>query len=126
MPATLKFEEPCTFVTTAWGHLTYADAKGSIDATLAHPRFGPGCDALFDGTDVNTVPSTAELRTLAADLKPLRDAGLSAVALVAGSNFTFGVARMFSAFAEAFGAKVGAFRSVEDARAWLAEVHATL
>lgn len=120
MPATLSFREPDTFFTTAWGELTYADVKGVVDQTRAHPRFGPGTFALFDGTRVDRAPTTAELRQIASDLRPLQEAGLTTIALVAGSTFTYGVARMFSVFAGAFGISISAFRSVSDAEIWLA------
>ena len=120
MPASLSFQEPGTFVTTAWGRLTYADVKHIIDGTLQHAGFAPGSDALFDGTRVEAVPTTAELRQLAMELRPLREGGLGAIALVAGTTFTYGIARMFSMFAESLGMETAAFRSVAEAHAWLA------
>ena len=75
---------------------------------------------LVDASAVEGVPSTAELRIVARDMLPMVDHGLIAVGIVTDNPFVYGVARMFVVFADAVGAKVGAFKKFDDAQQWLA------
>jgi hypothetical protein len=119
MPARLSFQEPSTFVVHASGHVTYQEMKKVVDDILAHPRGGGGVRVLVDARFVGDAPCTEDLRTIARDLKPLVDRGVGPMAIVALRPAVYGVARMFSAFAEAMRARVEPFQSLEDARQWL-------
>lgn len=76
---------------------------------------------LVDARDVTGAPSTAELRRIAAEMKPLIDSGMGPIAIFTDSACIYGVARMFSVFAQTMSANVSAHRSPEDAEQWLAE-----
>ena len=49
----------------------------------------------------------------------LVDGGLSTMAIVTEEGFVYGVARMFAVFAEVFGLRVRACRSMDEAERWL-------
>jgi hypothetical protein len=124
MPVALGFSEPSTFVVHAAGHVTYNEVEAILDQILEHPRLCCGVRVLIDGRLVGGAPSTDELRTIARHLKPLLDRGLGPVAIVASSPFIYGIARMFSVFAEAMRANVAPFRCMNEARGWLASYEA--
>jgi hypothetical protein len=119
MPVALSFLEPSTFVVRGAGHVTYEEIQTLLADVLEHPRLCCGVRVLVDGRLVRGAPSTEELRTIARHLKPLLDRGLGPIAIVATSPFIYGVARMFSVFAEAMRATVAPFRGLDEANAWL-------
>lgn len=120
MPVELSHQEPGTFVITASGVVTHEEATRLLNTLRQHPRMGPGTELLADARAVTGVPSTEELRAIATLLRPLREHGLGPVAIVSSTAFVYGVARMFAVFAELMDARVAAFRSMDEARAWLA------
>jgi hypothetical protein len=119
MPIGVSFEEPTTFVIHATQNVTSAEMKSSLRTVLGHDRFRPGALILVDARAMSGAPPTDEMREVAGAMPPLVDAGLSAMAIVSDRQSIYGVARMFSALAEPFGARVSAFRTVDEARAWL-------
>lgn len=121
MPVALKFTKPSTFVVRASGSVTFDEVQGVLDQMLAHPRLSDGVRVLTDARKVTGTPSRSELRDIAGNLKPLLARGVSAIAIVTSSVFVYGVARMFSVFAEQVNANVTVFRDMDDARRWLAE-----
>ena len=76
---------------------------------------------LVDARRATNALSTLELRSIARDMRPMLEKGLGSVGIVTDNPFIYGVTRMFSVFAEAMGASIGAFQAEEDAHAWLAE-----
>jgi len=121
VPIALEFEEPSTFTVYATGKVTYDECEALLDELQHHPRLCCGVQVYVDGRDVESTPSTSELRAIARDLQPLVERGIGPIAFVTDKTFIYGVARMFSAFAEAMGATVHAFRSEEEAHHWLTE-----
>ena len=119
MPARLSFQEPMTFVVHALGHVTFEEMKKILDDVLAHERFSAGARVLVDARFVDQAPDSEDLRTIARDLKPLVDRGLGPIAIVTARPAVYGVARMFSVFAEPTRANIAPFQSLEDARVWL-------
>src|SRR6266545_5055292 len=99
MPVELQYEEPATFKVRASGEVTFAEVEDLLGEILAHPQLRGGVRMLVDGREIEKAPSTPELRKIAADFGPLVDRGLGPVAIVTGSAFIYGVARMFSVFA---------------------------
>lgn len=120
MPIALEFDEPSTFTVHAAGKVTYDECEALLDELQRHPRLCCGAQVYVDGRDVESTPSTSELRDIARDLGPLVERGIGPIAFVTDKTFIYGVARMFSAFAEAMGATVHAFRSEREALDWLA------
>src|SRR5687768_16529922 len=119
MPVVAAFAEPDAFVVHATGVVTYSEVQHTVDAMLAHRSAERARKLLIDGRGVTGAPPTAELRAIAADLKPLKDRGVTCVAIVTEAGFVYGVARMFTVFAEPFGLKVRAFVTMEEAESWL-------
>ncbi len=125
MPVDFQFGKPeeGLVTVTATGNVTFADIAVMLDELLDDARVTPGTSVLVNAMTVTAVPSTAELRIIARDLKPLRDRGVERIALFTDSTFVYGVARMFGVFAEAVNLKVGAFRQQDDAQRWLESAH---
>jgi hypothetical protein len=119
MSLELAFQEPATFTVRAAGSVTYDQVQVLLRELRAHPLMRAGVSIIVDARDVDSVPTTSELRVIAVDLKTVFDLGLEAVAIVADQTFVYGVARMFAAFAEALGQNVHAFRCADEAHAWL-------
>lgn len=119
MPVVAAFAEPDTFVVHATGVVTYSEVQHAVDAMLAHRSAERARKVLVDGRGVTGAPATAELRAIAGDLKPLKERGVTCVAIVTDAGFVYGVARMFMVFAEPFGLKVRAFVTMEEAESWL-------
>lgn len=119
MSITVTFGEPAILRVTASGDVTFADIALALDALLADARIVPGMSMLTDARLVKSLPSTAELRMIAHDFKPLRDRGIARIAIYTDSTFVYGVARMFGVFAEAVNLKVSAFRQAADAERWI-------
>lgn len=119
MPVDLAFQEPSTFVVRASGNVTFDEAQNVIEQLRVDPRVRADVGVYVDGRDVESAPTTMELRILAGDLKPVFDQGIGAMAIVADKTFVYGIARMFQAFAEALGENVHAFRTPDEARDWL-------
>ena len=124
VPLDVEFAEPSRFHVRASGEVTVVEIQSAIAGILSHPRMHSGTDVLVDAREVERVPTTPDLRRVARWMKPMVDVGLGAVGIVTENPVIFGVARMFSVFAEAVGASVGAFRDVDEARAWLSEERA--
>ena len=120
MAVAVAFSQPDTFVIHASGDVTYAEVQRAIDDILAHRDFAERRKLLVDSQRVTGAPSTAELRAIVRDMKPLFDKQVSTMAIVTDTSFVYGVARMFAVFAESFGLRVRAFRTMEDAEVWLA------
>lgn len=119
MPVVTAFAEPDSFAVHAAGVVTYSEVQHAIDAMLAHRSLDRARKILIDGRGVTGAPPTPELRAIAKDLKPLKDKGVGCVAIVTDAGFVYGVARMFTVFAEAFGLKVRAFVTMEEAASWM-------
>jgi hypothetical protein len=119
MPVAIGFGEPDTFLIHATGEVTYAEAQRAMDDVLGHPSYARSRKVLVDGRGVTGAPSTAELRAIARDLKPLIDRGFGPMAIVTEKGFVYGVARMFAVFAEVFGLSVRAFGTMDEAADWL-------
>ena len=119
MPVTFEFAESGTCLVSASGSVTYEEVEDVIGLLLADDRMRSGARILADCRYVASAPATAELKSIAHDLSPLVQRGMGPVAVVTDSIVVYGIARMFSVFAEAFRARVMPFRCFEDARSWL-------
>lgn len=120
MPVSLTFAESTGFTVHAAGKVTYDEVQAAIDELLAHPKLAPGANVLTDARDVTGTPSTAELRLIARQMRQLTDRGVQAFAIATDSTYVYGIARMFSVFAEFAGVSVAAFQDMREAQTWLA------
>jgi hypothetical protein len=119
MPLALEYVEPSVLMVHASGRVTYEEVERVITDLMADPRLCVGHRIFVDCRDVQSTLSTPELRAVAGEIAPLIDRGLGQIAILAGSTFLYGIARMFSVFAEAVGVEVLAFRSIDEANEWL-------
>jgi hypothetical protein len=119
MPLALGRADERTLIVQASGDVTYEDVQRLIGEVARVVDGSPGARILVDNRQVTSVPSTAELKAIAAALKPLIASGVTGFAIVTGSAFLYGIGRMFGAFADVAGAKVAVFRDLEGATAWL-------
>ena len=120
MPLALEFDDPATFRVCASGQVTFDEVQEFRARILADPRLCCGTRMLVDGRDVRGAPSALELRTIAADMRPMLEKGLGPIAIVTSSQMVYGVARMFATFAELVNANISPFRDMGDAERWLA------
>jgi hypothetical protein len=120
VPVDLTYSEHSRFEVRASGEVTLGEIERAIAEILAHPALPEGPDVLIVADEVDQVPTTSELRVAAREIRPALDRGLGALAIVASNPFVYGVARIFSVFAESVGAEIAAFREVDDASRWLA------
>ena len=118
MPIDVAFRDPDMFFVLATGAVTFEEAQRAIHEVSHHPGFARTGKLLVDSTGMTSAPTAAELRRIAGDLNPLIERGFGPLAIVSG-GFGYGVARMFSVFAEVFGLTVRAFRNSEEAEQWL-------
>lgn len=119
MPVVVGFAAPDQFVVRATGHVTYDECQRAIDDILAYPAQDGARTILIDARGVVGAPGSTELQSLARDMKVFLKRGYGPIAIVTDQTFVYGVARMFAVFAEAFGMKVSAFHSVDEAADWL-------
>ena len=108
-----------TFVVHASGHVTFQELKQILDEILADARLRAGARVLVDGRFIGDAPCTEDLRDVARKLKPLVDRGIGPIAIVTARPAVYGIARMFSVFAEAMRANVAPFKSLDEASGWL-------
>lgn len=120
MPVVLDADESNGLFVRATYDVTFAECAMVLDELLDDARTYHDAAVLVDATGVRSAPSSAQLRLLARDLKPLRDRGVQRLAIYTDSMFVYGIARMFGVFAEMVDLKVGAFRGRGEAEEWLA------
>ena len=120
MPVAFAFQEPCTFMVCCSGKVTYDEYQDMRVKLLSDPHPCSGAQMLVDASAVTSAPSASELRIIATDMLPMVARGLGRVAIVASTPMVYGVARMFSVYAELVNAKVMPFRCSDEAKDWLA------
>jgi hypothetical protein len=105
----------------AAGELTMDDILKAINGAVEDPAFEPGFDVLSDHRALGEPLTSDQLKQATAHLQNLSQhfAG-SRYAVVATTPASYGMMRMFSVLAERIPLKVGVFRSMEEAEAWLA------
>ena len=121
MPLAWAATEPRTIMVTCSGDVTFDEVRALQADLAARAPLRDSARMLVDANAVCGAPSSSELRLIALEMKPLLNAGLGPVAIVCGSTFVYGVARMFAILAVAVDANVGAFRDMAEARDWLSE-----
>lgn len=121
MPVTINSSEGVVRVTVS-GHVTYAE----VATLMAAPgNQGGGADpwpVLVDARAVDHAPSATDLRRIVTELRHLAH-DMGPIGIITDSVYVYGVARMFSVFAQAVPARVEVFRCPEQAVGWLAGLH---
>lgn len=100
-----------------WGVLTAAELEDHYARLAADPAFDPTFWRLTDGRETVRFDATPTEVQRAAE-GHLFAAGTRR-AIVVSTDYQFGMARMFSTFAENTGQQVEVFRDLEAAEAWL-------
>ena len=104
------------------GPILLEDAIGTLRDMLADPRFDQGWDVLFDLTGAVADFGAAEIRSVRDFVEASQDVrARSRWAVVAPSDVNYGLVRMFEALSSDLDIRTRAFRSREEALAWLAE-----
>lgn len=102
----------------AWDVLTNEDLHKHYEDIRADPAFKRTYRQLGDLREVNRL--TADTAAIAAAASLQVFAPGTRRALIAPTDITFGLARMFASYAEDVGQLVRVFREAEDAQAWIA------
>jgi len=103
------------------GHITLEDTLEHFRQVHEDPAVPGRFKALLDLTELASVPATAQLRGALAGMdRILKDVVWDRWAIVAPSDATFGMSRMFQVFLDDLGVECRVFRALEDAESWLA------
>lgn len=104
-------------VSRAWGVLSTAEFLAHYEAVATDPDFDPTFAQLVDLRDVTAFN---------VDVITLRSKALQSMfrpgtrrAIVASSDVTFGLARMFGTYAESASQSIAVFRAIDEAERWL-------
>ena len=121
------FTMPITFVvdyerrrvsTRAEGVLTMADLIEHGNAQLLNRD--PSYDELFDATGALVDLTQEEVKRLVSRTnETMRLHTVGATAIVATQPVVYGLGRMYATLCESVGARVGVFRTIREAEAWL-------
>jgi len=101
------------------GPVTLEDCVRSVDGLLGEDKLRPGTQLIVDATGLKPRLSNDDLRDLASHVKTLASGRLSSVAIIAPSDFVFGLSRVFSTYASVQGCNIAAFRTQKTAWGWL-------
>ncbi len=118
MPTTFEIRGRLVLVTSD-GAFSLEDAEGAVQRLLSDPAFEPGSSVLIDVRGSTESASAGEISERAEWFATLSRAHIKRCALVTGDPLQFGLARMFSSFADATGMEVRAFREMSEAESWL-------
>lgn len=121
MPVIINSSEGVVRV-TASGHVTYAEVATLLAGRRDQPPGDAPLPVLVDAQTVDRAPSAADLRRIVTGLRHLAH-DMGPIGIITGSVYVYGVARMFSVFAEGVPASVKVFRCPEEAAGWLAGLY---
>lgn len=106
------------------GTLSTADLQGYFAATRADPQFDPAMHRLMDLREVTQLPSSDDIRSLAAFARTKAPTETARMAIIAPSDLAFGVSMMFKAFV-GYGDRLVVVRDEAEALAWLEKAQQT-
>lgn len=103
------------------GDVSAAQSLHAFDAVISEPEFTQGVGLVIDATGHHHSFSRDEVQLLARHMAEKRESLGNRLAVVVSpdSEFHYGLARMFSIYAELGGLAVGVFTATEEALRWL-------
>jgi hypothetical protein len=105
------------------GNVSLQEVLGHFDALEKDPDCPPMLDVLLDFSDLETVPETDQLMAVADRMRRAsRRVKFGACAIVAKSDVIFGIARMYTVYAEPHFTTARVFRDFLQAEFWLNSV----
>lgn len=106
-------------VVTCEGEFTMDNVREIVDWVNTEPTLPERIKLLIIDRSTTFDPSTMELEEVAAIYATVRERISSRWALVVSKQYHYGLARMYSVFAERYGLDARVFTSADEARAWL-------
>jgi len=100
------------------GVLSVADMMAYFTATRADPRYEHDMHRVMDLRGVTQLPSSEDIRSLAAFARTLAPEETARMAIIASSDLAFGVSMMFKAFV-GYGERLVVVRDEGEAMDWL-------
>jgi hypothetical protein len=100
------------------GMLSMLDLQQYFAATRADPQFDPAMHRLMDLRGVTQLPSSDDVRALAAFARTKAPTESARMAVIAPSDLAFGVSMMFKGFV-GFGDRLLIVRDEDEALRWL-------
>jgi hypothetical protein len=122
MPITYRIDESQQLVvTTVLGRISEAEVRAHAAATARDPRVQACVRAIVDiGESAEASFDTKVISDLAMTARALEDLSARKVALIAPSDTSYGLARVFQGFREGIGGgDVQVFRGRPEGEAWL-------
>lgn len=122
MPITYKIDWESSLIhTRCVGPVTFEEVEDHFRELDADALVPPRADVLLDMSEMSSIPETAQLKDVTAELARLKGrVEWGACAIVASGDTLFGMSRMFQVFAEEQLAVSRVFRDIGEARSWLA------
>lgn len=100
------------------GVLTVSDLLTYFAETRAHPDYEPGMNRVMDLRAITQLPSSEDIRSLAAFARTKAPVETARMAIIAPSDLAFGVSMMFKAFV-GYGERLIVVRDEREAMDWL-------
>ena len=119
MPVTFEIDPVRRIVwTVASGCVTYDELARHLAAEEREDALGLG--EMFDGRGATTDVTPEQVRALVTRTDALvRQGRFGALAIVTDSDFAYGMARMYQILADPLPVRIGVFRTLDEATAWL-------
>ena len=119
MALTFRVDKPGgTLRSTGTGVLTVADLLKYFAETRADPDYEPSMHRVMDLRGVTQLPSSDDIRSLAAFARTKAPVETARMAIIASSDLAFGVSMMFKAFV-GYGERLLVVRDETEAMDWL-------
>jgi hypothetical protein len=121
MPVTYRIDQARHLIhTTCTGMVTLQEVLEHFAVLMQDPNRSHGLDVLLDLTRIDSVPTSDELRIVTSEIAHIRpEIEFGRCAVAASGEAMYGMSRMFEVYAEGHFTNVQAFRTVEEAAAWL-------
>ncbi|HET9293409.1 MAG TPA: hypothetical protein VFO06_03880 [Gemmatimonadales bacterium] len=121
MPVTYRIDASRNLIhTTCTGMVTLQEVLDHFAVLMQDPNRSHGLDVLLDLTQIDSVPTSDELRIVTSQIAHIRPAiEFGRCAVAASREAMYGMSRMFEVYAEDHFTKVQAFRTLEQAAGWL-------